>query len=81
MTRVSNIATGLYRHYKGGLYHVFGTGIHSETLEKYVIYQCVSSGSTWLRPMEMFMSSLKHENHTVKRFSLITRFENVNSTK
>jgi hypothetical protein len=30
--------TGLYRHYKGGLYQVLGIGEHTETKERCVVY-------------------------------------------
>ena len=32
------IATGKYTHYKGKEYEVIGEALHSETLEKMVVY-------------------------------------------
>ena len=32
------IEKGKYRHFKGNLYEVLDTAIHSETLEKMVVY-------------------------------------------
>ena len=32
---------GVYKHFKGDLYLVEDVGIHSETLEKYVIYRAL----------------------------------------
>lgn len=35
------IKKGIYHHYKDNQYNVLGEAIHSETLEKYVIYQAL----------------------------------------
>ena len=32
---------GIYQHYKGQLYQVFNVATHSETQEKFVVYQCL----------------------------------------
>lgn len=42
-----------YRHKKGGLYQVIEIATHTETLERYVIYQD-KDGHTWARPYDMF---------------------------
>ena len=50
---------GKYRHYKGGLYQVFGMAQHSETRETLVVYQALGSGfSLWVRPAAMFAESV-----------------------
>ena len=33
------VVHGVYRHFKGRLYYVEGTAIHSETGETYVVYR------------------------------------------
>ncbi|MEG2813526.1 MAG: DUF1653 domain-containing protein, partial [Oscillospiraceae bacterium] len=35
----SDIKAGIYTHFKGKEYHVFGVGMHSENYEDIVIYQ------------------------------------------
>ena len=57
------LVPGLYRHFKGHLYRVLGTGRHSETQEEYVIYMSVSTGEIWLRPYDMFMSKVDREKY------------------
>ena len=47
--------TGLYRHYKGGLYEVVDTARHSETLEPMTVYRALyGEHGLWVRPAAMF---------------------------
>ena len=55
---------GLYRHFKGKYYYVKDIAIHSETGEKYVVYQQLYSElNTYVRPYEMFMSEVDREKY------------------
>jgi len=60
--------TPTHRHYKGGLYRVLHTALHSETEEKLVIYQS-ADGRIWARPYDMFHSP--DPSGTGKRFAPI----------
>ncbi|MDN3921855.1 DUF1653 domain-containing protein [Roseateles violae] len=64
------LATGRYRHYKGGDYEVIGVARHSETLEPLVVYRPLYQDSgLWIRPYEMFCGSLEVDGRLVRRFS------------
>ncbi len=65
------VAPGLYRHFKGGLYEVRDTVIHSETLETYVYYRPRDSEVWWIRPYAMFCGQVEHDGRMVPRFELI----------
>ena len=54
--KVSDIKIGgLYRHYKGGLYRVYGFARHTETEESLVLYREEGEeGLFWVRPVKMF---------------------------
>ncbi|MFU8924870.1 DUF1653 domain-containing protein [Acinetobacter puyangensis] len=68
---MQNIQKGIYRHYKGQLYQVFGVARHSETEELMVVYQCLyGEYQLWLRPFNMFM-----ENVTLDNGNVVPRFE------
>ena len=44
-----------YRHKKGGIYHILHEASHTETGEKFIIYQDVyNEKKIWARPKEMF---------------------------
>lgn len=63
---------GKYRHYKGMEYQVIGVARHSETLEPLVVYQALYGDyGLWVRPQEMFQSTVEIEGQTLKRFTLV----------
>lgn len=63
---------GLYRHYKGPQYRVFGTARHSESEEWLVVYQALYGDfGLWVRPLEMFCGTVELDGERVPRFALI----------
>ena len=55
---------GIYRHFKGDLYLVEDVAIHSETMEKYVVYRALyENADLYIRPYEMFMSKVDKEKY------------------
>ncbi|MDC7682440.1 DUF1653 domain-containing protein [Asticcacaulis sp. BYS171W] len=67
----SALPTGLYQHYKGKTYVVYGSVTHSETEEVLVLYAPVdqpSGARLWVRPLAMFCESVETEDGPVPRF-------------
>jgi hypothetical protein len=63
---------GLYKHYKGNLYHVIGAARHSETLEEMVVYQRLYADyRLWVRPKAMFQEDIEHNGQVMPRFTYI----------
>lgn len=63
---------GLYRHYKGNDYEVLGTATHSETAERLVVYRpCYGAGDLWVRPLAMFMETVRVDGVQRPRFARI----------
>lgn len=68
------IIGGLYEHYKGKRYRVHGVVKHSETLEDLVYYECLYEnklGKMWVRPMKMFLETVRIDGETIPRFKHI----------
>lgn len=70
------IQPGIYRHFKGRLYEVYGVASHTETSEKMVVYRALYGDySLYVRPLDMFCSDvdrLLHPEATQKlRFELV----------
>ena len=69
---------GRYEHYKGKLYEVIDVAIHSETLEKFVVYRALyeskdfPTGTLWVRPAAMFSEKVEKEGVFVPRFKYIS---------
>lgn len=67
------IQPGLYQHYKGPQYRVFGTAQHSETEEWLVVYQALyGDHGFWVRPLEMFIETVTVDGNTKPRFQRIS---------
>ncbi|MDG9760029.1 MULTISPECIES: DUF1653 domain-containing protein [Pseudomonas] len=63
---------GLYRHYKGPQYRVFGVARHSENEEEVVVYQALyGEFGLWVRPLSMFCEEIEVDGKRVPRFALI----------
>lgn len=63
---------GVYRHYKGPEYRVFGVARHSETEQQVVFYQALyGEYGLWVRPLEMFLESVEVDGEQVPRFALV----------
>ena len=65
------IKAGFYKHYKGNIYTVIGTGQHTETNEDLVFYQSNSDKRLWARPLTMFQENIKTNSYKGPRFSYI----------
>lgn len=63
---------GLYKHYKGNLYHVIAIARNTETLEEVVVYQSLYGDyGVWVRPKTMFLEHVLYEGTKVSRFTFI----------
>lgn len=63
---------GVYKHHKGGLYHVHFEAKHSETLEDLVCYEQLSTKTFWVRPKSMFEETLEKNGQKIPRFAYIS---------
>lgn len=69
---------GIYKHFKGHLYIVEDIALHSETLEKMVVYRDLKDkNKLWVRPLSMFEDLVDKEKYPdVKqkyRFELVRK--------
>ncbi len=63
------ITVGLYQHFKGNRYYVFGTARHSENEEIMVVYALEHKrDELWVRPLKMFEEPVETEMGEVQRF-------------
>jgi len=66
------IEPGIYEHFKGQRYEVFGTARHSETEEVFVSYRKLYDDySYWVRPVEMFTGTVERDGYSGPRFRRI----------
>jgi len=68
---------GIYKHYKGKLYHAFGVALHSETREEMVVYrELYGDYGLSVRPRAMFEEDVEIDGKMVPRFELIQEVKN-----
>lgn len=71
------ITPGTYKHSKSGKrYRVLFTALHSESLEKLVIYECLYDNATskyWSRPASTWNEVVRVSGKQVPRFVRIAR--------
>lgn len=68
------VKTGIYKHWKGGLYEVLYNAKHSETLEDVVIYRHIGNDieKIWVRPTSNFVEYIEEAGKT--RFVKVENF-------
>lgn len=75
---VTEIAPGLYRHFKGNYYRVLSIARHSETTEPMVVYQALyGNGGIWVRLADMWNETVKRDGEEIRRFQPLSRVERV----
>lgn len=68
----ASIQIGLYQHFKGNQYWVYGTAEHSETGETMVIYRALyGEGKVYARPLAMFTETVDQEGYHGPRFTFV----------
>lgn len=69
---MSNLRSGIYKHYKGPRYLVLEVAKHSETDEELVVYRCLyGKYDLWVRPLELFTESVIVNDEPVARFEYV----------
>ena len=70
----NELQLGRYKHYKGNEYNVLMVAMHSETLEKFVVYEALYENKVsklWVRPLKMFVEKVEKDGKLIDRFEYI----------
>lgn len=64
---------GIYRHYKGGVYHALHVARHSEDpSQEFVVYQSTTEPDrVWIRPLGMFLEDVEVGAYKGPRFAWV----------
>lgn len=66
------IQKGVWQHYKGNFYEVFGIATHTETEEELVIYRSLYGNfEIWARPLKMFLEQIEFSGIKQPRFKFL----------
>lgn len=74
---MEELKLGKYIHYKGMIVDVIGVALHSETMEKMVVYSHADhvkgqgADTLWVRPLEMFLETIEKDGKKMPRFEYI----------
>ena len=74
--KAQSVKSGLYKHFKGGLYEVIGVGRLSEDIQQeVVIYKSREHGGIFVRPLEMFLEYVERGGYQGPRFRYLPENE------
>ena len=67
----------IWQHYKGGIYEIITCATHTEIIQTLVIYQSISFGTIYARPLSIWFDDVTPEGtkRKVKRFELVEKEE------
>lgn len=74
---MSEIKLGMYRHFKGKFYRVYGLARHSESGERFVVYEPLYDASEYgsekfcVRPVKMFFEEVDRDGYKGPRFVFV----------
>ena len=80
----NELQLGRYKHYKGNEYNVLMVAMHSETLEKFVVYEALYENKVsklWVRPLKMFVEKVEKDGKLIDRFEYIGNWSNNKTCK
>jgi hypothetical protein len=69
LNQVPYIKPGIYRHYKGTQYRVFGTALHTEYAICFVVYG--KDKVEWARPYSDFVEIVEVDGEKVPQFQFL----------
>ncbi len=73
----TKITTGIYRHFRGGIYEVICLAKDSETLGETVVYKnLLDEEKIWVRPASMWFDAVEYGGKVQTRFTFIAADRN-----
>jgi molecular chaperone GrpE len=73
---MSELITGIYRHFKGGEYRVLLEAVSTKNREEQVVYQDINDDSKfWVRPKSAFLEAVEVDGVKKPRFELVSAEE------
>ncbi len=70
-----SVRCGLYQHFKGKEYCVYSSAKTVDGKEFVLYRQSYDSESFWIRPVDMFCSTVFHEGKDIPRFKLLSKYK------
>lgn len=64
--------SGIYQHFKGGIYAAIAIAKHSDNLEEYIVY-IDDKGEFWIRSRTEFLQYITKEEYEGLRFDLVEK--------